>query len=200
MRCSSTVSDSSTTTRTAAASRRTSSVTRRRTYASLLRLKVDEIDVALARIDDGSYGRCDECYEAISQASTAGPAAGLYVCLVPRKRLIDRINFTVIVIALVVTAIDASTKFWARHVWRDTRIHVGGVIWLRLQYNSGISFSINQFEDLLVTTIATVAVAVVVVRRGLNANRRRFPTIGFGLLIGGGVANVVDRLSAVPTR
>ena len=36
-------------------------------YASALRLKVDEIDVALARIDDGSYGRCDECYEPISQ-------------------------------------------------------------------------------------------------------------------------------------
>jgi len=35
--------------------------------ASLLRLKVDEIDVALARIDDRSYGRCDECYEAISK-------------------------------------------------------------------------------------------------------------------------------------
>ena len=30
-----------------------------------LRLKVDEIDVALARVDDGSYGRCDECYERI---------------------------------------------------------------------------------------------------------------------------------------
>ena len=29
------------------------------------RLKVAEIDVALARIADGSYGRCDECYEAI---------------------------------------------------------------------------------------------------------------------------------------
>ena len=30
-----------------------------------LRLKVDEIDVALTRVDDGSYGRCDECYERI---------------------------------------------------------------------------------------------------------------------------------------
>ena len=37
-------------------------------YASALRLKIDEIDVALARIDDGSYGRCDECYEPISKA------------------------------------------------------------------------------------------------------------------------------------
>jgi DnaK suppressor protein len=37
-------------------------------FAALLRLKVDEIDVALSRIDDGSYGRCDECYESISKA------------------------------------------------------------------------------------------------------------------------------------
>ena len=36
-------------------------------FATALRQKVDEIDVALARIDDGSYGRCDECYEPISQ-------------------------------------------------------------------------------------------------------------------------------------
>ncbi len=37
-------------------------------FAAALRLKVDEIDVALSRIDDGSYGRCDECYESISKA------------------------------------------------------------------------------------------------------------------------------------
>ena len=37
-------------------------------YAVALRLKVDEIDVALGRVDDGSYGRCDECFESISQA------------------------------------------------------------------------------------------------------------------------------------
>jgi DnaK suppressor protein len=36
-------------------------------FASLLRLKVDEIDVALSRIADGSYGRCDECYERIGK-------------------------------------------------------------------------------------------------------------------------------------
>jgi len=32
---------------------------------------------------------------------------------------------------------------------------------------------------------------------GLRA-RRGLPAIGFGLLIGGGVANIVDRLSATP--
>jgi signal peptidase II len=118
------------------------------------------------------------------------------VCLVPRKRLVDRINFTVIVIALVVTAIDALSKVWARHVLSTHVIHVGGAIWLRLQYNSGISFSFNQSRTIL-TTILTVAVAIVVVGVGLRA-RRGLAAVGFGLLIGGGVANVVDRLSASP--
>ena len=42
---------------------------------------------------------------------------------------------------------------------------------------------------------ALVAVAVVVV--GLRASRGA-PTAGFGLLIGGGLANVIDRLAANP--
>ena len=118
------------------------------------------------------------------------------MCLVSRKRLIDRINYTVIVIALVVTAIDALSKVWARHALAQHAIHVGGAIWLRLQYNSGISFSFNQSRTIL-TSILTVAVALVVVAVGLRA-RRGLAAIGFGLLIGGGVANVVDRLSASP--
>jgi RNA polymerase-binding transcription factor DksA len=41
-------------------------------YSTQLRIKVDEIDVALARVADGSYGRCDGCYEKISQARLRG--------------------------------------------------------------------------------------------------------------------------------
>jgi signal peptidase II len=118
------------------------------------------------------------------------------VCLVSRKRLSNRINYTVLVIALVVTAIDALTKVWARHALSTHAIHVGGGIWLRLQYNSGISFSFNQSRTIL-TTILTVVVALVVVGVGLRA-RAGLSTVGFGLLIGGGVANVVDRLAATP--
>jgi len=115
---------------------------------------------------------------------------------VSRKRLSHRINYTVIVIALVVTAIDALSKIWARHALRSHALHVGGGIWLRLQFNSGISFSFNQTRSLL-TTIVSVVVALLAVAVGLRA-RRGLATIGFGLLIGGGVANVVDRLSAHP--
>jgi signal peptidase II len=117
---------------------------------------------------------------------------------VSRQRLVDRINLTVLVIALVVTAIDALSKVWARHALATHAVHVGGAIWLRLQYNSGISFSFNQSRTAL-TTVATIVVAVVVLVVGLGA-RRGLPAVGFGLLIGGGVANVVDRLTATPHR
>jgi signal peptidase II len=120
------------------------------------------------------------------------------VCLVSRQRLVDRLNFTVLAIALVVTAIDAFSKVWARHALATKAVHVGGAIWLRLQYNSGISFSFNQARGVL-TTVVTVVVALAVVAVGLRA-RRGLASIGFGLLIGGGVANVVDRLAASPHR
>jgi signal peptidase II len=118
------------------------------------------------------------------------------VCLVPRKRLTYRINTTVIMIVIVVTALDAVAKAWARRALANHAIHVGGAIWLRLQYNSGVSFSINQSGP-LVTTLVTVVIAVIVLIVGLDA-RHGAPAVGFGLLLGGGVANVVDRIAATP--
>ena len=116
--------------------------------------------------------------------------------LVPRQRLGTRVNVTVVVVAVVVTAIDAVAKAWARHALAHHAVHVGGAVWLRLQYNSGISFSLNRSGP-LVTTFATVAVALVVVAVGLYAASGT-PAVGFGLLLGGGLANVVDRLAARP--
>jgi signal peptidase II len=115
---------------------------------------------------------------------------------VPRKRLRFRLNYTVLAIALAVTAIDAVTKAWARHSLADHAVHVGGAVWLRLTYNSGVSFSFNQSGPLL-TSIVTVAVALGVLAVGLNAHRG-VSAAGFGLLLGGGIANVVDRLAATP--
>lgn len=113
-----------------------------------------------------------------------------------RQRLAGRLNASVIVVAVVVTIVDAVTKLWARHALAHHAVHVVGPLWLRLQYNAGISFSLNRSGP-LVTTIATAAVAVAVVVVGVKANRG-LATAGFGMLIGGGVANVIDRVSAVP--
>jgi signal peptidase II len=116
--------------------------------------------------------------------------------VVPRQRLRFRLNYTVLAVALAVTVVDAATKYWARHALARHSDHLFGFVWLRLQYNSGISFSINNSGP-LVTTIVTVIVAVVVVAVGVNANHGA-PGVGFGLLLGGGVANVLDRLAAAP--
>lgn len=101
-------------------------------------------------------------------------------------------------VALIVTALDAVTKAWARHALAAHSVHVAGGVWLRLQYNSGVSFSLNQSGP-MVTTVLTVLIAIVVVVVGLRA-RSGVPAAGFGLLIGGGLANVVDRLAANPHR
>ncbi len=116
--------------------------------------------------------------------------------IVPRQRIGIPVNSTVVVVAAAVTAVDAVAKSWARHSLAHHDVHVGGAVWLRLRYNSGISFSLNSSGPLL-TTIVTVAVALIVVFVGLNASRGT-PAVGFGLLLGGGLANVVDRLAANP--
>lgn len=116
----------------------------------------------------------------------------------PRERLTRGLNVAVLFVALVVTVLDALSKIWVRHALAHHAVHVWSVVWLRLQYNSGISFSVDHSWP-WVSTIATVVVATVVVVVGLHA-RRGASTIGFGLLLGGGVANVIDRLAASPHR
>ena len=101
-------------------------------------------------------------------------------------------------VALLVSAADAVTKAWARRALAGHDVHVAGSVWLRLRFNSGISFSINQSGALL-TTIVTVVIALAVLAVGLNA-AAGLSAVGFGLLIGGGVANVIDRLAASPHR
>jgi signal peptidase II len=120
------------------------------------------------------------------------------VCVVPRGRLTRAVNPTVIVVALVVTALDAFTKAWARHSLSGHAVHVAGAVWLRLRYNAGVSFSLSP-SGTLVTSALTVIVAAAVVVVGLRA-RPGAAAAGFGLLIGGGLANVVDRLAATPHR
>lgn len=115
-----------------------------------------------------------------------------------RQRLSHSLNTTVVVVALVVTALDAVTKSWARSALTGHDVHVAGAAWLRLQYNSGMSFSLNRSGP-FATTVVTTVVALIVVVVGLHASPG-IATAGFGLLLGGGVANVVDRLAAVPHR
>jgi signal peptidase II len=115
---------------------------------------------------------------------------------VSRQRLIPHLNTVVITTAVVVTFVDAISKLVARHFLTQHAVQIVGPIRFRLQYNSGISFSLNQSGP-LVTTVVTLLIAVIVLVLGVRAQPGT-PAAGFGLLLGGGLANLVDRLAAAP--
>jgi len=115
---------------------------------------------------------------------------------VPRQRLARRINVSVVVWALGLTVADTLSKWWARHALATKAYHLLGPLWLRLTYNSGISFSLNSSGP-VVTTLFTLAIVLIVMFVAAQA-ARGLATIGFGLLLGGGVSNEIDRLVRVP--
>ena len=114
----------------------------------------------------------------------------------PRQRLVRPINVAVAAWALAVTLVDLVSKWWARHHLMPPGRHVLGPLWLRVTYNSGISFSLNRSSPAVTTAITLVVVLVVAM-----VAVRAYPglaTVGFGLLLGGGISNEIDRLMRTP--
>lgn len=107
-----------------------------------------------------------------------------------------RANQTVVLTALAVTAVDAVSKAWARSTLAGGPRHIVGAIWLQLRYNTGLSFSFNAHGASWVSYVS-IAIALAVVAVGLRATPG-VATVGFGLVIGGGVANLIDRVMASP--
>lgn len=111
----------------------------------------------------------------------------------PLHRLTPR-HLSVFTLAIVVTCLDALTKAVARFRLAHGPLHVAGPLWWRLEFNSGISFSLwlgSSWWTGVVTTVVTIAVAVVALR-----TRAGTPAVAMGLVVGGGVGNVVDRLTS----
>jgi signal peptidase II len=98
------------------------------------------------------------------------------------------------VVAALVVAADASSKVWARSSLAAADRHVVGPLWFRLSFNRGFSFSLSHTLPTLVTIAELAALAAVAVASGFVAGR--VSATGFGLIIGGGVGNLVDRLGS----
>ena len=98
-----------------------------------------------------------------------------------------------VVIAAVVVLLDQLTKSWAVHSLADGHtVELIGSLRLNLTYNSGMAFSRGKGAGQF---IAVIALAVIVV---LLASLRRtgsvLSSVGLGLVIGGAIGNVADRL------
>ena len=99
---------------------------------------------------------------------------------------------TVLLVAAATVAADLLTKWWASSALADGPVDLGWIT-LRLAENPGIAFSLGadapSWMVATVTIAATVFIAVMVLRGVLR------PAVAGGLLLGGGLGNLVDRLA-----
>jgi signal peptidase II len=91
-------------------------------------------------------------------------------------------------VAVALVGLDVASKAWARRELRHSPKHFG-VVDLVLGSNSGVAFGVGAGSSrwLVLTTTGAVVVVLVIVAWWLR------PTVAAGLVVGGGVANLLDR-------
>lgn len=101
-------------------------------------------------------------------------------------------------VALLVWALDQATKA-AAVAWlaEDSVTVVPDVFWLTLTRNAGAAFSTGAGYTVVLSVVA-LGVVVVVLRMARRL-RDRWWALGLGLLLGGALGNVTDRLLRDPS-
>jgi len=95
-------------------------------------------------------------------------------------------------VAAPVVVLDQFTKSWAVHRLSDEPIHLFWTLDLRLTFNSGAAFSLGPGLTPFLTVIGVVLVgALVLMSRSVS---RTSAAIALGLLLGGALGNLTDRL------
>lgn len=96
--------------------------------------------------------------------------------------------------ALAIVAGDLVTKRIAAASFADERVTViPGVLWFTFGENPGASFSMFQDAGPFLAVAAIVAVIVVLV--AMRHPRPTLEVVAFGLIMGGAVGNLVDRIA-----
>jgi signal peptidase II len=96
-------------------------------------------------------------------------------------------------IAAVVVTIDQLTKHWALNNLDNGRtIDLIGSLRLNLAFNTGMAFSQGEGIGPLVPVLAVTVVAALLMAVGRSSSR--WFTVGVGLIVGGALGNVADRV------
>jgi signal peptidase II len=108
------------------------------------------------------------------------------------------LTVSVAVTALTVVLVDQASKAWAvnRLAGRAPVQLVDGILRLHLTRNPGAAFSLSTGTTWVFTVIAAV-VAVVIIRSTRRLGSRWW-ALALGLLLGGAVGNLLDRLFRAP--
>jgi signal peptidase II len=99
---------------------------------------------------------------------------------------------TVAAVAAGVVVLDQLTKQWALDALADGPIDVVGSLRFNLSFNSGTAFSIGQGRGGLISLAGLVVVALLL--RGVLRWPGRLPAVAAGLVAGGAIGNLLDRL------
>jgi signal peptidase II len=103
-----------------------------------------------------------------------------------------RVSVVIAASAASVVALDQLAKWWALEALTDGPIHVGWTLYLRLTFNSGAAFSLGPG---LTPVLKAVAVGLLVLLLTMTREVRTSPSaVAMGLLIGGALGNLTDRL------
>jgi signal peptidase II len=128
------------------------------------------------------------------QAEAGAPLSAEQIGSPPRRAL----RIVLVVVAAVVYVLDQATKFWAIAALTDADPVdlVGSLIRLRLIRNPGAALSIGTGSTWLLTVVACV-ILVVAVRASRRIGSRAWAW-ALGLLLGGALGNLTDRLVREP--
>ena len=101
-----------------------------------------------------------------------------------------------IAVAVAVVVVDQLTKWWAVHTLDDRDIDLFWTLRFHLSLNTGMAFSRGQNWGPLIGVVALVIVVVLLL--SVKRTSSRLNEITVGLIIGGAVGNIVDRLIREP--
>lgn len=92
----------------------------------------------------------------------------------------------------LVIGLDQSTKSWALNELDDRVIHVFGSLQLALVFNTGMAFGLGEGAMPILVVLALIA--MIAVMRGVRSDMTLLAQIGMGLMLGGALSNIFDRL------
>ncbi len=121
----------------------------------------------------------------------------LRLSLLPRRRI--QISPGVVGTAAVVVVLDQLTKSWvSQNLGQPGQSHsiqvVGDLVRLSFTTNTGAAFGMFPAATLFFTAVALIAVPVLLIARSYVNERAWWMTVIFGMLLGGAVGNLLDRV------
>ncbi len=97
----------------------------------------------------------------------------------------------ILIISALATIASLLASFGAEHLTEPVAV-IGDFLRLTLSYNPNIAFGIALPFPLKELLIAGALVAVLVL--AYRSRQEKFCALGFGLIIGGAIANLIDRI------